>query len=210
MSDADRARSLRRRHMRERQAVIFGVLIAALAVVGLGAAAVYTDSLSLPWIDEDFQAEPSPTPSISHYPCPPEGALPVAYGSITVNVYNSTTTSGLAAATQGALVERGFVAGTTGNQPTYDGTVRITFGVPGIAAAYTLAEQFPDATFMLDGRQDATVDVTIGTDFESLVAPEQITLDPATPLVAPAGCTPYDEIAPPTPTTSTTATPASA
>ena len=55
MSDADRARALRRRHMRERQAVVFGVLLAALAVIGLGAAAVYTGSLSLPFVEEEFQ-----------------------------------------------------------------------------------------------------------------------------------------------------------
>ena len=35
MTDPDRARALRRRHIHERQAVIFGVLLAILAVAGL-------------------------------------------------------------------------------------------------------------------------------------------------------------------------------
>ncbi|WP_246117309.1 LytR C-terminal domain-containing protein [Cellulomonas composti] len=194
--------------MRERQAVVFGVLLAALAVVGLGAAAVYTESLDLPFMNRDFEAEPTPTPTRANFPCPPEGALPVAYSAITVNVYNSTTTGGLAAATQSQLVERGFTAGSTGNQPEYDGTARITFGAQGVAAGYTLAEQFTTVTFLLDGRQDATVDVTLGTDFEALVAPEEITLDPTVPLVAPAGCTPYADIVEPAPTVSASPTPA--
>ena len=203
MSDPDRARSLRRRHMRERQAVVFGVLLAALAVVGLGAAAVYTDSLDLPFMNRDFASDPTPTPSVSHFPCPPEGALPVAYAEVTVNVYNATTTSGLAAATQGQLTDRGFAVGTTGNQPSYDGVVRITFGTQGIAAAYTLAAQFPDSALLLDGRQDATVDVTLGSDFTALVAADAVGLDPETPLVAPRGCTPYEQIAPPASTAPT-------
>jgi hypothetical protein len=47
-TDPDRARTLRRRHMHERQAVIFGVLLAGLALAGLGAAAVYTGTLAVP------------------------------------------------------------------------------------------------------------------------------------------------------------------
>ena len=190
MSDADRARALRRRHMRERQAVVFGVLLAALAVIGLGAAAVYTGSLSLPFVEEEFQAEPTPTPTYRAFPCPPEGALPVPYGEITLNVYNSTNTGGLAASTQKAFTDRGFAAGETGNQPAFVGTAQISFGVSGIAAAYTVAAHVSDPVLVLDGRKTAEVDITLGSQFTAPLPADEVTLDPETPLVAPKGCTP--------------------
>ncbi|UJP40195.1 LytR C-terminal domain-containing protein [Cellulomonas palmilytica] len=189
MSDADRARALRRRHMHERQAVIFGVLLAALAVVGLGSAAVYTGSLSLPFMEQEFEAEPTPSATTRSYPCPPDGALPVAYGEVTVNVYNSTSTAGLAAATLKAFTDRGFVGGEADNQPTYAGTVRIAFGQSGIASAYTVAAHVPKAEFVLDGRKGPEIDVVLGTEFKALVPADEVGLDPEKPLEAPKGCT---------------------
>lgn len=206
MSDADRARALRRRHMHERQAVIFGVLLAVLAVVGLGAAAIYTGSLSLPFVEQDFQAKPSPTATSRPFPCPPTGALPVAYGDITVNVYNSTTQAGLAATTMKAFTDRGFVAGETGNQPPFDGTTQVSFGPTGIAAAYTVAAHLTDPMLVLDGRPNATVDVTIGAAFTDLVASDAVTLDPETPLEGLKGCTPYTAASAPATTPTATAT----
>jgi len=47
--------------MHERQAVIFGVLLAALALAGLGAAAMFTGSLNLPVFAREFAAEPTAT-----------------------------------------------------------------------------------------------------------------------------------------------------
>ena len=49
MTDPDRARALRRRHVHERQAVIFGILLAILAVAGVSAAAIYTGNLNVPF-----------------------------------------------------------------------------------------------------------------------------------------------------------------
>lgn len=187
-TDADRARALRRRHMHERQAVIFGVLLAALAVVGLGSAAVYTGSLSLPFLEEEFAAKPTPPATARAFPCPPDGALPVAYGEITVNVYNSTSTAGLAAATLKSFTDRGFLGGETDNQPTYDGTVRIAFGQAGLTAAYTVAAHLPDVEFVADGRKGPEVDVVLGTEFKGLVPADEVGLDPETPLEAPKGC----------------------
>ncbi|ASR55657.1 LytR C-terminal domain-containing protein [Cellulomonas sp. CW35] len=189
MSDVDRARALRRRHMHERQAVIFGVLLAALAVVGLGSAAVYTGSLSLPFMEQEFAAEPTPSATTRSYPCPPDGALPVPYGDITVNVYNSTSTAGLAAATLKGFTDRGFAGGEADNQPTFDGTVRIAFGQSGIAAAYTVAAHVQKPQFVLDGRKGPEIDVVLGTKFKALVPADEVGLDPEKPLAAPKGCT---------------------
>ena len=116
MSEQDRARQLRRRHMHERQAVIFGVLLAALALAGLGAAAMFTGSLNLPVFARGFEAEPTATATQLPYPCPPAAALPVAANQVTVRVFNATTRVGLAGATGASLQERGFVRTEFGRQ----------------------------------------------------------------------------------------------
>ncbi|WP_448631846.1 hypothetical protein [Cellulomonas soli] len=94
MSDADRGRVLRRRHMHERQAVVFGVLLAGLAVAGVGAAAVYTDTINLGVFDRGFSS-PAPTATTADQAvCPPAGALPVSYDQITVTVLNGSGAAG--------------------------------------------------------------------------------------------------------------------
>ena len=184
--------------MHERQAVIFGVLLAALALAGLGAAAIFTGSLSLPVFARDFAKVPTPTASQDPYPCPPAGALPVAANQITVKVFNATTRVGLAGATGAALTERGFIVASAENATaTYDGTARIIFGVTGVAQAYTLAAHIDGAVLVLDPRADASLDVALGAEFAELKPLDTVTLDPAAPLVAPAGCTPFDEVVAP-------------
>ena len=184
--------------MHERQAVIFGVLLAALALAGLGAAAIFTGSLSLPFFARDFAKVPTPTASQDPYPCPPAGALPVAANQITVKVFNATTRVGLAGATGAALTERGFIVASAENATaTYDGTARIIFGVTGVAQAYTLAAHIDGAVLVLDPRADASLDVALGAEFAELKPLDTVTLDPAAPLVAPAGCTPFDEVVAP-------------
>jgi len=195
MSEIERNRQLRRRHMHERQAVVFGVLLAGLALVGLGAAAVYTGNLNLPGLDRAIAQVPSPSEALQPYPCPPVGQLPVAASAITVNVNNATTRVGLAGATAEALKQRGFVIGTTSTVDAYDGVARISFGKNGVAQAYTVMAQFDGATMLALAVDDASVNVALGAKFDSLKPVEAVGLDPAVPLVAPAGCTPYEEFA---------------
>lgn len=194
MSDAERARKLRRRHMHERQAVIFGVIAAFLALAFVTAAAVYTGNLELPWVSRTFSEKPVPTQTHDPEPCPPAGALPVAANEIAVNVYNGAGTPGLAGLTAGVLTERGFAVGTTANAvSSFTGTARISFGVNGIAQAYTIVAHVDDAELQLDARSDASVDITLGESFLSLKAPEDVALDPAVPLAGQPGCVPFDE-----------------
>jgi hypothetical protein len=205
-SDPDRARTLRRRHMHERQAVIFGVLLAGLALAGLGAAAVYTGTLGVPFLARGFST-PAPDAGATAVPCPPEGAAPVPYAQVTVNVFNGAGRVGLAAQTAAALTERGFVVGTTGNAPeAVTGTARLTFGAAGVAAAYTLAAQLDKPVLVLDARADATVDITVGSAYVGLVSADLIALDPAVPFASPSGCVPIAEITlAPAPATTTDA-----
>ena len=197
MSEAERARKLRRRHMHERQAVVFGVLLAFLALSFVTAAAVYTGNLDVPWVARDFTSKPSPSVTRNPQPCPPAGALPVATKKITVNVYNGAGRALLAKTTADALTARGFVVGVTANaiaSTSYTGTARISFGIKGIAQAYTLAAYVDDAEFQLDARPDASVDITLGEKFLAIKAADKVTLDPKKPFVAPAGCVPYDQV----------------
>jgi hypothetical protein len=185
----DLARQRRRRHVHERQAVIFGVLLAGLGVAGLGAAAVYTGNLELPFLARGFSS-PEPTGlAAADSPCPPEGATPVPYGA-------------------SALAARGFVIGTQANASAqgytgYDGTALIQFGSQGVAAAYTVAAQIDSPLLVMDDRGDASVDVVVGSSYNALVAAADITLAADQPFAVPAGCVPLDQVTPvamPTPT----------
>lgn len=195
MSDYERARALRRRHMHERQAVVFGVLLACLAVAGLGAAALYTESLSLPFLEREFTAVPTvDAVAVATY-CPPEGAMPVPADQVTVDVYNGAAVGGLAGSTAGQLAERGFVIGATENAPApLSGVARIIYGPAGSAAAYTLKAHVDGAVLQNDPRETAEVDLIIGKEFTGLVPPEAVVLDPNVPLEGPEGCTPFAEL----------------
>lgn len=205
-TDPARARALRRRHQHERQAVVFGGLVAALAVAGLGAAAVYTDAIDAPFLEREF-ATPAETTATGATrpdpPCPPAEMLPLDNAAVQVNVYNGSDRAGLAGITADQLRGRGFTVVSTDNYPNIDVPVQLLFGVDGIDAAYTLAAQFADPTLVLDTREDVSVDLVLGEDFAGLVEANTVELDPSTSLEGVAGCVPVEEIDPvpgPTPT----------
>jgi hypothetical protein len=188
----DPARALRRRRKHERQAVVFGSLIAFLAVAGLGATAVYTGAVDVPFLDREFTTpEPEETgPVFAAPPCLPADTLPVAPAETQIRVQNGTSRPGLAGSTDTELRARGFGTIEVGNyRPVgVQGTARIRFGEAGIAAAYTLAAHVPDAIFVLDRRTDATIDLILGADWNSLIPLDEVVLDPAAPLPNPPGC----------------------
>lgn len=192
----DRQQQLRRRHTHERQAVVFGSILAGMALATLGAAAVYTDALDLPLLDREFStkaAEPTaaaPPPA----PCPPADALPVPYAEIQVRVLNGAGTSGLAGSVATELSGRGFGVSGADNYPTTLGSVaQIHFGAAGTAAAYTVAAQLDGEVLVLDQREDAGVDLVLGEAYTTLLDPATIVLDPATPLTGVEGCVPLEE-----------------
>lgn len=216
MAERDRARALRRRHQQERQAVVFGSLVAALAVVSLGAVAVYTEAIRAPFLDRGF-VTPSSAVTASTLPpppCPPDGAVPLAYDQVTVSVYNGSDRSGLAGTTADVFASRGFSIGSTGNYPTMINLpAEVLFGQSGVAAAYTVAAQLLNPRLVLDTREDATVDVVLGADFAGMVPADEIALDPSAPLVGVKGCVALEDAIPdavPGPTPSPTDTPTDA
>jgi hypothetical protein len=194
-TEAQRARALRLRHKHERQAVVFGAIIAGLVVVGLIAAAVYTGKIPSPF-HRAFSTPTATAEAALPTPCLPKGTPPVAYKDVGLRVLNGTVQSGLASTVATALKDRGFNVIGTGNftPRPLAGTARVVTGVPGLAAAYTLAAQVLDARVVLDGRADASVDLAVGTEFKGLLDPAKVGLSPDKPMTSGAGCVPADSI----------------
>lgn len=188
IEEYERQRAIRRRHLLERQAVIFGGLIAALLALALLGLAVWFGAVPSP-MSVPF-ASPPPENGAVAQPCPPTDATPVPYGEITVNVYNGTTRGGLAAATAAELAGRGLQIGARANDPygRYGGATLLRAGPDGLAHAYTVAAIFPDAVVQLDVREDASVDVTLGSEYDAMRPPQEAELDPGQPIPAPADC----------------------
>lgn len=189
MSGIDRERSQRRRTMHERQTVVFGVILAVMAVSGVLGAAVFTGTNSLPFFSRGFSTE-SPSSTTVTVPCLPDGTLPVAFDQVTVNVFNGAGRTGLAGLTGAALTARGFTLGKAAN---YTSTVpdagRIIFGPSSVPQAYTLAAEVSGMVLSFDAaRTDPSVDLVLGTSFTDLVAVDKVGLDPHTPLANPTGC----------------------
>ena len=190
-----RARAARRRHKQERQAVIFGVLIAFLAVSGLAAAAVYTGAIEPPF-SRGFSAKESSDEAVALQPCLPPGTLPVPYSSITTRVMNGTNRSGLASSAADALLTRGFLVESTGNASKAYTGVEIAFGEAGLASAYTLAAHLPEAKLLYDDRDDASLDLYLGDSYTGLTDIEAVTLDPAVAMTSVEGCEPIESLDP--------------
>lgn len=184
---ARRQKVVRRRHLLQRQSIIFGslgIILVTLALAGLG---VFVGVLPPPF-SSDFTDLKAQEEAAQFTPCPDPGALPVSYTEITANVYNGSDTSGLAASTSESLAAAGVVIGTQANYAagTYSGSTLIVTGAAGVSAAYTLASMFPGADMLFDpARTDASVDVVLGETFDAMVGSS---LDPALPLVGLEGC----------------------
>lgn len=221
MTVSSRSRVLRtrrevvRRHRRERQFLVFGLLIGLLATIAVIAYAIYQGRLESP-IDYAFVTPPPDFESSVTWPCPPvndgddandpeaiQENLPMDPGQVTVRVLNgtvgSTDKSGVAGATLDVLEGRGYVGvGATNWNRTYEDYVRIQFGEEGLRQAYTIAANFPDYKMVLDNREGAVVDIILGDlyDVDQIrpqYAPE---LDPNVELTAPERCLPISLVPP--------------
>ena len=200
-------RDVVRRHRRERQFLVFGLVVGVLVALSAIALAAYQGRITPPF-DAAFK---TPAPGYSTtvtVPCPPVDkatgapALPLLPGQVAVRVRNGTTTPGLARDTLAVLTGRGYVSTSPGvlnwDNRTYADAVRIQFGIAGLQKAYTVGRNFPTVDYVLDNRKGAVVDIIVGATFQvknmqPQYAPE---LDPKTPLVAPLQCLPADRITP--------------
>lgn len=204
----DQARVERRRREHERQAVVFGVLIAFLAVCGIFALAVYSGAISSPF-NRSFntvgvaEQETYPVPCLPAVDGQPDGALPVAYSKVQVRVLNATAVStvvgevGAAAAFESELDRRGFdviqLGDYEGSQKVYS---ELRFGTRGVVAAYTLAEHLPEVRLVLDDRTGTTVDLLVGESYEAPYPVEDVTVSSDQPLQNREGCVAIAEVTP--------------
>jgi hypothetical protein len=197
----DQARVERRRREHERQAVVFGVLIAFLAVCGIFALAVYSGAISSPF-NRPFttvgvtEQETYPVPCVPEVPGQPDGALPSAYSDTQVRLLNASGESGLASAHESVLADRGFNIVGTGNVPVLLQESEIRFGRKGIVQAYTLAAQFPEIRLVLDDRVDRKIDLLIGEDFVPPLSVDDVAVAADQPLQNAEGCVAAKSIEP--------------
>jgi hypothetical protein len=108
----------------------------------------------------------------------------LAAGQVTVNVYNATNRSGLAAATAKDVKGRGFVVGQVANDPSkkkIDAPAEVRFGPNGKAGSELVARLVEGAVPTQDTRADASVDLVIGNGFKALVAVPTATATPTVP-----------------------------
>lgn len=203
-------REVVRRHRRERQFLVFGLLIGLLATVFVIAYAIYQGRIDSP-VDYAFVTPPPDFESGITWPCPPVNVgndendpeavqenMPMDPSTVTVRVLNGTKgtpdeQSGLAGSTLEILKGRGYVGvGATNWSRTYKESVRIQFGEEGLRQAYTVAANFPSYVMVLDNRKGAVVDIILGQLFtvdkiRPQYAPE---LDPNVELTSPVQCLP--------------------
>ncbi|GAB4086604.1 hypothetical protein GCM10028784_32340 [Myceligenerans cantabricum] len=182
--------------------MVFGVIIAFLAVCGIFALAMYTGSLVGPF-QRDFtvvgvsQQEEVPAPCLPQVEGQPDGALPLPAAEIEVNSLNASEAQGVAKAFEEELVRRGFTVLELGTMPEdnrlEDSELR--FGTKGIVPAYTLAAQFPSMRMVLDDRAGRKVDLLIGEKYDRPVDEEDVPA-PELPLENVDNCVPADEITP--------------
>ena len=185
-----------RRHRRERQVLVFGVIVIAIAAIVFIAMGVYKGTIQGPFNVAFVTPQAEFTSDITLV-CPPSGTYPLDPAEVAVRVMNGTEEPGIAKTTLNDLEGRGFVPlGASNWNREYGGTARIMFGETGVQKAYTVALQFTTAELVLDDRKNATVDVVLGAEFVQIVDPLDSQLDPEQPLAANSQCLPVTQVEP--------------
>lgn len=190
-------REVLRRHRRERQIVIFGILIIALGGVAFMGASIYSGRTPGPFVDPIITNAANDQVD-SNLPCPPD-TPPLDPSRVRVRVLNGTTIQGLAGNTLDKLTGRGFLSGgaTNWSRGKYDGAVLVLFGSEGVAQGYTVARNFTDVEYVQDTRDNTSVDVVLGAKYDEVTtmrpqfAPE---LDKSIVLSAPGPCVSPSEV----------------
>ncbi|HSF98071.1 MAG TPA: LytR C-terminal domain-containing protein [Ornithinibacter sp.] len=104
--------------------------------------------------------------------CAPFDPKAVRIEDTTVNVYNASNRSGLAASVSTTLAERGFIIGKVANDPSNRKApvvAEVRHGPEGEAQAGLLLSALPEGTvIVVDQRKGATVDVALGAKYTSL------------------------------------------
>ncbi|MGM0386074.1 MAG: LytR C-terminal domain-containing protein [Actinomycetota bacterium] len=194
------ARARRRRHLHQRQTVVLGTLVLALTGTLLLAWLMWGGVIPSPF-ERDFTSPP-PEESTNTVACPPEGAVTVGLNEITASVYNSTSVGGLARSVSSSLSAAGVTINQTANwDELYTGVGFLRTGILGLEEAYTLQMAFPGMIVTKDAREDALVDVVLGSEYGSIA--DLTTIVPGLAIPVPAECQAESPTAEPTETAGT-------
>jgi LytR cell envelope-related transcriptional attenuator len=182
----------RQQPRRPRWLVVVLIAVAALVIVGVGLGV-----MSLIRSDATDPSAAASSPAAS--PCvtslvTPSEALPKP-DRVKINVYNATTTPGLASKTATAVAARGFHVRNVDNDPvgrTITGVGEIRFGPKGASGADLMLIYVPGATLVQLDRKGRTVDLAVGDGFTSLAPEEAVAAAMASPspVASGPGCKP--------------------
>lgn len=116
-------------------------------------------------------AKPEP-PVIS---CPAQTLNYPENKTVTVNVYNASSTEGKAGQVAEELKKRGFVVKAVSNGETkYTAPAVIVSGPSGLAGAFNLQRNVPKTDYVQDDRADSSVDVILTGTFNGFVADHKV------------------------------------
>ena len=141
------------------------------------------------------------TAKVTGAPPPPCVTVPLTVltpGSVTVNVYNAGTLSGLATRVADKLQKGGFLIGKVKNSTDKVVTIVIVGAAAGNPEVQLVAGWFVDPQIQADGRPDHTVDVIVGDGYSESAG---MVAEPPTSLEIPSGavCLPASKTPTPTP-----------
>lgn len=177
-----------RRKIQQRQTVVFGSITALMAVLLLLAMLVWTGIVPFP-VKVAFSEKPDPKQVVT--PCLPDGTTAVDLSTITINYYNSTKRSGIAAEAAQQLGELGVVKASVsnwGSSTTFEKSARIQANAQSIAAAYTIARYIPGAVIQYNPDiSGETLNLILGDKWEKISDPTSI--DTSAALESAPGCT---------------------
>ncbi len=136
----------------------------------------------------ELSADPKPAESEAPAATTPAAPKTVAPSAVTVDVFNGSGVSGLAAEAAGALQTAGFAVGTTGNADSTDhATTLVRYAAGDEALAATLANAIPGAKKEKSGdATSGTVQLVLGSDFTAVGQPVEKAAPAPTPTAAPA------------------------
>ena len=166
--------SIHRLRKRRRAATTLSVV--ALLLLGTFA---YSAAYFQGWVGNRESTTPAASPDCQVVVAP-QALKPSA---VTINVYNATNRSGLAASVAKLLRTQGFKIADVANDPSdkrIDGVGEVRHGQSGAVAATLAAARLSGVKVVKDARTDSTVDLVLGDQFMALRAPPKVTPSKAT------------------------------
>lgn len=125
------------------------------------------------WYAYSYYRQPTRHSATPTTTCTATAKGPLKPSSVTVNVYNATDRSGLAAKTATEVRKRGFTVSTVANDPlqkTVTGPAEVRYGKTGAAGGALVLKLVKGAKAVHDSRTDSSVDLVLGRRFTALAA----------------------------------------